>query len=1005
MKKSLVLFVLLCIGCCTNALWAQKTIQGVVVDKSMNEPLIGANVRIKGNKIGAVTDINGKYSIQAKQDDVLQFSYIGMDQKEELVGDRTVINVELTSGSQTLNEVVITAMGIERKAKSLTYATQKVGGGELTRAKETNLINSLQGKTAGLTITPNSSGAGGSSKLLIRGNKSAQGNNQPLIVIDGMPMANPTSTQFESEFQGRDGGDALSNLNPDDIASINVLKGASAAALYGSMAANGVVLITTKKGSAGKMRVDVSSNTTFETVLDAPNLQRTYGAEVSGSGNLSQDSWGEKIKGEAKGANRLDEFFRTGMTTINSVAISGGSENSQTYLSYANTMANGIMETNTFGRHNLMLKETFKLFNNKLTGNASLNYIIQKGKNRHEPGQYRNPLTGLYTFPANADFKYYKDNYEKYDDVKGYPVQQWYREVNQDFSANPYWVLNRNPHTEKRDRMMVAATLRYNITDDLNIQGRLNYDKNIDLYERKVYASTSTTLHNVNGEYKQENNENRQFYGDLLASYNKTFTDWSISTSVGTSFTDTQTTGLNISSNGDVYIPNYFIVANASKNGATNTLVRKRLNSVFGTAQIGYKEMIYLDVTGRNDWSTTLAFTPNKSYFYPSVGLTALVNEMFKLPEAFNLLKVRGSYTIVGNDMPAYITHPMHSFSNGSVNFNTSIPFTDMKPEKIKSLEFGFDLGMFDNRLEMDFTYYKTNNTNQFFKMAVPSATGYSEYSFNAGNIENKGFETTISWNQPIGKDLSWKTAFNLSFNDNVIKKLDDRKNIDEKDRLKYVQIGSLVGYDMRLVEGGSYGDLYSKTVKRDANGAIVVNDKGIPQLTDDKVLVGNVNSKWNLGWSNSFNYKNFQFYFLIDGRIGGNFVDGTQPVLDVYGVSKATADARNKGGVDLGNGKLVDAKTFYQTVGQKGQGGELYVYSATNFRLRELSLGYSFRNVFGIGKDLGVNLIGRNLFFLYKDSPSDPEMSMSTANGYSGSNFFSLPATRSFGISLKATF
>ena len=994
------MFVLFFLG--TNVLLAQKKVSGIVKEADTNEPLIGATVVVKGTTNGVITDLDGHYAIEVNANEVLQFAYVGLETHEETVGERTVINVSLASSSVKINEVVVTAMGLERKAKSLTYATQQVGGGELTRAKETNLINSLQGKTAGLVITPNSTGAGGSSKLLIRGNKSAQGNNQPLIVIDGIPMANSTTTQMEGEFGGRDGGDALSNLNPDDIAGISVLKGASAAALYGSMAANGVVMITTKKGSAGSVRVDVSSNTTFETPLDAPKLQSTYGAAVSGSGALAQDSWGEKISGEAKGANRLDEFFRTGMTTINSLSISGGSERTQSYVSYANTSANGIMPTNTFTRHNMMAKETFKLFDNKVTVNASLNYITQKGRNRHEPGQYRNPLTGLYTFPANGDFRQYKNEFEKYDDLKGYPVQQWYRDVNQDFSANPYWVLHRNPHTEKRDRVMASASIRYNITDYLNLQGRLNYDRIADLYERKIYASTSTTLHNVNGEYRQERDDSRQFYGDLMANFNKTFDVWSVTASVGTSFTDLKETGIIASGSGDVYIPNFFHLANGSKNGSEK---QKRLNSVFGTAQIGYKEMLYLDVTGRNDWSSTLSYTPNVSYFYPSFGLTALINEITTLPEAFNLLKARASYSIVGNDMPAYITNPTHKFRNGSVDFNTSVPFTEMKPEKLKSMEFGFDLSMFDNHFEMDFTYYKTNNTNQYFSMEASAATGYSNYYFNAGDIQNSGFETTMSWRQPITADFLWKTSLNLSYNNNVIKKLDDRQDVAKENRLTHVGLGSLRGYDMRLVEGGSYGDLYSKTVVRDKNGVIQVDKEGNTLVSEDKEYVGNVNPKWNLGWSNSFNYKDMQFYFLIDGRIGGNFVDLTQATLDAYGVSQNSADARDNGGVDLGNGTKVDAGTFYRSIGQKEKGGDYYVYSATNFRLRELSIGYAFRNLLGAGKDLGVSLIGRNLFFFYKDAPSDPEVSMSTSNGYSGSNYFALPATRSLGINLKATF
>lgn len=984
-----------------SAVWSQSvtqqavTIKGVVTDTA-GEPIIGVSVKVQGTAVGTITGLDGSFQLKASQGAVLEISYIGYATQRVTVGaDATSLNIILQEDTKTLEEVVVTAMGIERKAKSLTYATQKVGGEELTRAKDPNLINSLQGKTAGLTITPNSSGAGGSSKILIRGNKSAQGNNQPLIVIDGMPMANNSSTQLNDGFGGRDGGDALSNLNPDDIASINVLKGASAAALYGSMAANGVVLITTKKGSAGTMRIDVSSNTTFEQALALPKLQSQYGAVVNADGSLSSTSWGDKIKdGQAPGANRLDEFFRTGSTFINSLSISGGSDKMQSYLSYANTRANGIMPTNDFIRHNFSLKETLSLLDGKLSVTGSMSYIKQKGHNRHEPGLYRNALVGLYTFPANGDFAYYKNNFAERDVALGYERQIWYRDVNQDESANPYWVLHRNPHKETRDRIMLSGTVRYNITGDLSVQGRLSYDKSADTYDRRLYAGTSTVHAGALGSYQYVTNTDEQLYGDLMANYNKTFGNYSLSAALGTSFTDVRATELGASPGGNMYIANFFSVVNGDKNGNTQSLTRSRLNSVFATAQLGYKEMIYVDLTARNDWSSTL----NDPFFYPSVGLTALVNEMTTLPTFINLLKLRASYSIVGNAMPAYITNPLHSLTNkGTVNFNENAPFKEMQPEKMHSMEFGFDVSMFENRLEWDFTYYKTNNKNQYFKMQVPSGTGYKSNYFNAGNIQNSGFETTLSYTQPFNEDLRWKTSVNLSYNDNKIVEIDDR--------LSSVEIGSIEGYRIRLTEGGSYGDIYGKVLKRDEKGVIQVNDQNIPLLSDEEVKVGNVNSKWTLGWGNTLSYKDFQFYFLIDGRMGGNYIDATQGKLDAYGVTQATADARNNGGVDLGNGTKIPAKNFYELVGKKDNMGYEYVYSATNFRLRELSLGYTFRNLLGNSKNLNVSLVGRNLFFLYKDAPSDPEVSMSTLNGYSGSSFFSLPSTRSLGINIKATF
>lgn len=985
-----------------------KKIKGTVVDKT-GEPIIGVTVVQKGTSNGVITDFDGNFSIDVPAGTTLVFSYVGYTTQEVAVGNQTTLNIVLDEDSKSLEEVVVTAMGIERKAKSLTYATQKVNGDELTRNKETNLINSLQGKTAGVSITPNSSGAGGSSKIVIRGNKSAQGNNQPLIVIDGMPMSNPSKSQVESVYGGRDGGDALSNLNPDDIASMNVLKGASAAALYGSMAANGVIVITTKKGSMGKVRADVSSTTTFESPLDVPQVQTTYGAPVNAAGELGINSWGDKV---SNGVNASKDFFRTGATYINSVALSGGTEKVQNYASYANTTAEGIMPTNSFSRHNVMLKQTYKMLNDRLTVTASANAIIQKAKNRPRGGQYNNPMIGAYTFPANGDWNGYKNTYEVYDDVKQYPVQQWYRDLNNDFSQNPYWILNREPNTDTRNRVMVSGIASYKVTDFLTIQGRLNYDRSDDEFEWKRYASTSQVLANVNGDLEMSKNEFRQTYGDLLATFNKEFGDYSVSASVGTSFTDYMAKGYALNTGGDRYIPNYFNLVNSTKNGCSQSLTRKRLNAVFATAQIGWKDMLFLDVTGRNDWSSTLAFTPNGSYFYPSVGLTAMLSEMVQLPEVFNALKARASYSVVGNEMPVYITNPLNSFANGSITFNTKMPFTDMKPEKLHSLEFGFDATMFDNRLDWDVTFYKTNNMNQFFEMSVPSATGYDKYYFNAGNIQNMGIEFSASWRQQFNKDLTWKTGFNLAYNDNKIVELDNREGIDEADRLPYAKFDGLYGTEMRMYKDGAYGDVYGQMFKKDeATGLIQVDADGKIQYETEKQKIGNMNAKWNLGWHNTFYYKDFTLYMLIDGRIGGNFFDWTQASLDQLGCSKNTAEARDNGGVEVfniatGKTEKIGAQDFYSQIGSiNGGSGDYYAYSQTNFRLRELSLAYTFRNLLGNGRDLSLSAVARNLFFFYKDSPSDPDVSMSTSNAFGSSAYYALPSTRSFGINVKLSF
>ena len=998
MRKSLLLFVLFCIGTCTTVLWAQKKVSGVVMDKDANMPLIGCNVVEKGTTNGTVTDLDGNYTLEVGDNATLQFSYLGMSTLEEPLNGRTVINVDMVSDSQKIDEVVVTAMGIQRKAKSLTYATQQVSNQELTRAKDANMINSLQGKAAGLVITPNATGAGGSSKIILRGNKSAFGNNQPLIVVDGIPMNNPKTTQLEGEYEGRDGGDALGNLNPDDIASMNVLKGASAAALYGSMAANGVIMITTKRGRDGAARVDFSSNITIETPLAAPKLQGRYGAIKNGD-QLSAKSWGERINdNDSEAKDRLNDFFRTGSTYINSITINGGTERVQSFMSYANTTALGMLPTNDFQRHNMTARETFKLFKDRLTLDASLSYITQKATNRPHGGTYINPLTGAYTFPVNGNWQDYKENFEVYDGARNLNAQNWYTSLD-DFTANPYWVLNRIKSKEKRDRIMASITGKLKVTDWLNIQGRLSVDNTFDRFERKWHATTyEAWAPKGNGRYRQERFDAKQFYGDLMANFNKTWNEkWELNASVGTSFMQTQVQNMILDSDKlGLVLPNVFLPENIGGNGNQKTTnPKKRLNSVFGTVQFGYNGMIYLDVTGRNDWASSLAYTNNFSYFYPSVGLTLLLNEMIPMSEKINLLKVRGSYSVVGNDVEAYITHPMDHYNLGQLEPNTKQPFTEMKPEKMHSMEFGLDLAMFDSRLNFDITYYKTNNKNQYFSIDAPLASGYESYYINAGNIQNTGFESSISYRWDFNSDWSWKPEFNISYNDNKIKELSDKL----KDG---VQLGSGAGVRFMLKEGGSFGDIYGKSLKRE-NGMIVTNG-GAPVLGEEEYL-GNVNSDWHMGFGNTITYKDFNLYFLIDGSFGGNVVSMTQSYLDSFGVTEVTADARDNGGVDLGDGTMMDAQKFYEATAGKDKAVGEYVYSATNIRLRELSLGYTFRNLLGASKNLNLSFVARNLFFFYKDSPFDPALSVSTANGWQGFDSFGMHASRSYGINLKVTF
>lgn len=978
-------------------------IKGRVIDES-KAPIAGATLVIQGTYNGTISNELGEYSLpNVKPNDVIEVNFLGYENKTFTVtSSKETYNISLTPSLLQAEEIVVTAMGIERKAKSLTYATQSISNDEFSTAKDVNLVNSLQGKTSGLVITPNSSGAGGSSKILMRGNKSAEGNNQPLIVIDGIPMNSPQPAQQTSLHYGRDGGDALGNLNPDDIQSINLLKGASASALYGSMAANGVLMITTKKGAEGVVKVTVSSNISMESRLLGPEIQKNYGAVIN-NGVMEQMSWGEKLSATeaSKGSNRLDDYFQIGSTYINSISISGGSDKLQNYISYANTTSTGIAPTNKFNRHNITLRESLNLFDGKVTVDASMNFIKQSVENKQGGGMYYNPYPGLYTMPNNADFNSYK-NFESYNSATNRYSQNWYTDpLKNDFSANPYWVLHRNKNVSTRNRILTSTRVTWKIADWVNIQGRLSYERTDDKWDRKAYDGTSTILTPKNGQYQYESDLHEQFYGDIMVHFNKNFNDFEFNASIGSSFMEQTAHELNMDSSTPGLIFNNVFVSQNFAGPASNLIKqyqsKSRLNSVFATAQLGYKNFIYLDVTGRNDWSSTLAFTPNVSFFYPSVGLSMLVNEVADLGKV-NLLKLRGSYTIVGNGVNTGITNPLNSIANGSIELNTTEPFTDLKPEKMYSLEFGVDFAAFDNKLSMDLTYYKTNNKNQLFKINAPTGTGFENYWVNAGDIQNSGVEFTASYFYGISTKLSWRTAINMSYNKNKIIELSDELPSG-------VKIGGMEGYDFMLNVGGSYGDIYAQKFLLDDSGNIQLSNEGVPLKTEDKEFVGNVNGDYFVGWSNEFRYDNFNLSFLIDGRIGGKTISVTEAYLDSYGTSQRSGIARDNGGIPNGNGTKIDANIYYTAVGGREGVPSEYIYNATNFRLRELTLGYTFRNLFGEYTNLSLALVARNLFFIYKDSPKDPDTSTSTSNGFSGIEIFSLPSTRNFGLKVQFNF
>ena len=994
------------------------------VKNEQGEILAGVTVQVKGTQKEVLTNDKGEFSIQANEGDILVFTYVGYGPKEVTIGANKTLSVVMTVGQSNLGEVVITALGIRRSEKSLTYATQQVDGEQLTTVKTDNLMNSLNGKVAGLTISPSASGVGGSVKVILRGSRSANGNNQPLYVIDGIPISNNSNgnNQPTNTFGGTpDGGDGISNLNPEDIASVTVLEGASAAALYGSQAENGVILITTKHGKAGQTQINYSSSVMAQQTAYRPKFQNSYGLTQTGA----IDSWGSAVSGSP---DNLSPFFQTGSNWTNSVSLSGGTANAQTYFSYANTSATGIEPNNKLERNNFTVRETAKALNNKLTIDANVNYIYQKIHNSPALGIYSNPLTGLYLYPRGQDISYYKQYYLNPDAI-GAARQIWPIKDQSLYTENPWWVVNEQPNNATRNRILFNGSLRYDVSKWLYVQVRGNVDRIADAYESDRYSGTNLYYNsNGNGTLSINNQTTEQKYGDFIVNFNPALhTAFKVDGFVGGSITDNTATGIN--GGGNLSTPNFFALSNVIVTLPNQTTLNtspittyqagsyplhSQIQSFFANANLSYQDWLYLALTARNDWSSNLAFTPNDSYFYPSAGLSVILSQLLHLPTWISYAKVRGSYAQVGNTVPPYLTYIQNTEnSSGQLVFNTNEAFRTLKPEKTHSTELGTEWRFFDNRLNFTFTYYKTNTLNQYFPVSPVVASLVSTGYVNAGNIQNDGIEFTLGYDVIRGKKFGWTTSINGAMNRNKILDVDSKDSINT-----FVLTGNYNNnYESQLVKGGEYGDIYGYTLVKNAAGQTVFNGNGTttpytPQQSSKFNYIGNPNPKFQLGWRNDFTYGKWNLGFLVDGKFGGNVLSMTQGILDQYGVSKVTGDARNAGGVKVNgvdaNGNAVTevtAKAWYEAIGGRNGISGQYIYSATVIRLREASLGYIVPIPQGFFKSVKVSLIGRNLAYFYKPAPFDPELTMSTGNGLSGVDVFNQPATRNMGLSINASF
>ncbi|WP_370901004.1 SusC/RagA family TonB-linked outer membrane protein [Chryseobacterium gossypii] len=978
---------------------------------------------------------------------LLAFSVSGFAQER-----KTADSVKTTD----IQEVVVTSLGVKRQARSLTYSSQQIGGDELTEVKTPNLLNSINGKVSNVQIN-RTNGVGSSVRVIMRGNKSVS-NSQPLYVIDGIPITNgegqaPGISQYSTM---PDPGDVLSSINPDDIESINFLKGASASALYGSAGGNGAILITTKKGRIGKSSITYSTSLTVERAYSLPKLQHSYlsyDPSVPGeTPGASIYSWG------AKGVSKdyLKDFLQTGTTWVNSLAFQSGNEKSTNYFSIGNTTNKGVVPISYFDQYNISFRNSSKFLDDKLTLDANFIGSLQNSKNRQTPGASFSPLVSLYWLPRGVDFDQYgPDNYYYINKSRLLPAQNWW-EIGGDGSfrgnpatQNPYWILNRNPVTVDNKNTYTSVSLSYQINPWLTARVRGNYSWNISDSQRDIAAYSDPTLlvNGANGRLLKNVYENTSSYGDvLLIGSPKLGENISLDFTVGGSINTTRNK-VNQIDNAYLANPNLFTLNNLQWNvnrspgdGYHNIYwnLKKQVQSFFASASVGYKNMFYLDMTFRNDWDSTLSLTGRTGFDYESVGANAILSSVFKLPEVFNFWKVRASYATVGLGLPANISNAMveynKAFSYGvdagtivypKSSFVTDPRYSDLfpKPELNKTFEAGTELRLFKNRLSFDITYYNSNATNQLLETTIASNLGgipSGSYYINAGKIRNTGFESSLSFKVFNTEKFDWTTTLNGSANKNKIVELFPSSLNIPQDQLFALTGG---GNYTKLKLGGSFGDIYGIKYQRDDQGRILVDENGVPLATTNNLsYLGNPNPKFILGFNNAFNIGKLGISFLIDGKFGGKVLSLTEKANDLYGVSKASADARDAGGVSIPNavyapgtplagtpynGKT-DAKAYYSAVGGINNGtgiDEAYMYNATTVRLRQASISYTFDINSKYMKNATVSLVGTNLFFFYKKAPFDPEQVSGNTPGGVGVDSFGLPITRSVGLSLKANF
>ncbi|WP_278704475.1 SusC/RagA family TonB-linked outer membrane protein [Parabacteroides goldsteinii] len=1003
-------------------------------------PVAGASVVIKGTTNGTMTDMDGHFTLEGvKKGDIIQISFIGFATQDIPYTGQTALNVKLEEDAQKLDEVVVTALGMKRDKKALGYAMQELKGDELLSSREPNLANSLSGKVSGLQIVRSSNGVGGSSKIVLRGNNSLTGSNQPLIVVDGTPMDNFTGGVDDVwGNSGADMGNGLSDINPEDIESMTVLKGASAAALYGSRAGNGVILITTKSGKKNEgLGITVNAGITTESIFLKPDMQNSFGqGSVGAYDNQSRLSWGPKAEGQTvtdwmgrqvplRTYDNIDAFFNTGTSFNEGISFQQNIKGTSVFSSINRSDDAGITPESKLNKTNITLRATTFLDEaEKWKVDAKVNYINLNAHNRPIQGvNPSNAFNTIYNLPRSLNVADFKNSV----DEDGNMI--WW-DASKNPQENPYWVTKYRQNNDTRNRLLGNIALKYAPTNWFNVELRGGTDYYTTTKNEKVYAGGNTTpsgLYSEGSETFYENNysflatANKDNLIDRLGGF----------VTFGGNLMIQRRTKMNASA-GELLVPNLFSLNNGiNKPTVTSELIRRKMNSLYGSLQLNWDGYLFLDITARNDWSSTMS-KANRSYFYPSVSLSGVISDMVpklggQMPEWFTFAKVRASYAEVGNDLDPYQLYNNFTVGKDENGNTTAAPGnvlydSSVRSELIKSWEAGFDIRFFNNRLGLDAAWYKTNATRQLLNLPMDPFSGYSSRKVNAGNIQNEGIE--ISLNGLIldnPKGLSWNSTAQFSLNRNKI--------IDLYPGVTLYDIKTLDAIQIVAVQGSYYGDIYGQTFQRvedknDPNyGKIIVGEDGLPLITTGKSKVGNQSPDWMLGWTNSFSYKGFNLSFLVDFRIGGDLYSATASNLYTRGNAAGTVVNGERQDFIVPNSVVqtpngytenkvpVTHQNYWERIGSTGNYGlpEMYTYDATNIRLRNITLGYDFNKAMLKNtpfQRLRLSATCNNVWMIHYNLPGiDPESVSATNTNATGFENGAAPTSRSFTFNVTVGF